>query len=170
VSETAIIVPVPQAEAATFRLRRQYTRDGGAGMPAHVTLLYPFVDTSLLVGCLDEIESVLEPFPAFDFELGRVDRFANEPGTLFLAPEPASPFLDLTVELTGAFPSHPPYGGEHATIVPHLTVAHGDRVLLDSLEPEVQPHLPIAARATEVWLMAETVNGRWEQRFVFALK
>jgi 2'-5' RNA ligase len=170
VSETAIVVPVLKAEPATSYVRRQYTRDGAAGMPPHVTLLYPFVDDSLLVGHLAEVESVLEPFRAFDFELRRFDRFDDEPGTLFLAPEPTRSFLDLIAELSAAFPAHPPYGGEHATIVPHLTVAHGNRLLLDSLEAEVQPQLPIRARATEVWLMAETVDGRWEQRFAVALE
>jgi 2'-5' RNA ligase len=169
VSETAIVVPVLQAEIATSHVRRQYTPDGAAGMPPHVTLLYPFVDDSLLDRYLVEVEAALEPFRAFDFELRRFDRFEGEPGTLFLAPEPERPFLDLIAVLTAAFPAHPPYGGEHATIVPHLTVAHGNRLLLDSLESEVQAQLPIRALVTEVWLMAERVDGRWEQRFAVAL-
>ncbi|NIQ97618.1 MAG: 2'-5' RNA ligase family protein, partial [Desulfuromonadales bacterium] len=42
---------------------------------------------------------------------------------LYLGPEPDWPFRDLTVAIWKRFPDHPPYGGRHRDIVPHLSVA-----------------------------------------------
>ena len=42
-SESAVIVPVPEAEPAVGGLRAALDRAAVWGVPAHVTLLYPFV-------------------------------------------------------------------------------------------------------------------------------
>ena len=42
-AETAIIIPVPEAEAAVGQLRARYDRAAGLGAPPHITLLYPFL-------------------------------------------------------------------------------------------------------------------------------
>ena len=41
--ESAILVPVPGAEPVAGRLRARFDRSAGRGIPAHVTVLYPFV-------------------------------------------------------------------------------------------------------------------------------
>ena len=46
VAETAIVVLVPEAEPLVGEHRRRHTAEGARGMGAHVTLLYPFRDTS----------------------------------------------------------------------------------------------------------------------------
>jgi hypothetical protein len=40
--ESALVVLVPEAEAATKPFRDQYDPAAAAGVPAHITLLYPF--------------------------------------------------------------------------------------------------------------------------------
>ena len=40
---TAIVVPVPEAEAVVGDWRRLHTPSGAEGVPAHVTLLAPFI-------------------------------------------------------------------------------------------------------------------------------
>ena len=49
---------------------------------------------------------------------------------MYLAPDPAAPFSALTDGIFRAFPDYPPFEGKFDTVVPHVTVAHGDEPLL----------------------------------------
>jgi 2'-5' RNA ligase len=150
---TALVVAVPEAEASVGALRLQYDRWAARGVPAHVTILSPFLSDEEL----DEValEAAFASHHAFDFELARVDRFGDD--VTYLAPVPDAPFRALTAAVWRRWPSHPPYGGEHLDPVPHLTVAE------TKLEvPDVEAALPIAARAREVLLLVETEpDGAW---------
>jgi hypothetical protein len=76
----------------------------------------------------------------------------------------------MTEALVSAFPEHPPYGGAHLQIVPHLTVATRlGRERLAAIEAEVAAALPITARPSEAWLM-EYAGQAWRlcNRFAFA--
>src|SRR5919204_2139651 len=113
---SAIVVPVPEAEAATELWRRQYTQDGADDMSPHVTLLYPFLDDSLLVaGQVRTLRNTLADFQPFDFVLTEFAEFpasATTARVLYLAPEPPEPFREMTNAISAAFPDYPPYGGE----------------------------------------------------------
>jgi 2'-5' RNA ligase len=170
VAETAIIVPVPEAEPAVGLWRRRYTPSGAAGMPAHVTLLVPFTDSNALdADRIREVGEVMVRFEAVELSLGATAYFDGPPTVLYLEPEPAAPFQAMTDALVRAFPEHPPYGGAHGRIVPHLTVATRlDRGRLAAIAAEVAAVLPITARAGEAWLM-EFADGVWRLRNRFAL-
>lgn len=170
-AETAIIVPLHEAEPAIDLIRRAHTRSGADGMPAHITLLYPFTDSDLLVaGRVREVREIFEAFPQFDVKLVGLRYFDDaQPRTLYLAPNPPEPFLDLTQQLTDKFPEHQPYGGKHATVIPHVTVAVAEDETLAELEAQISETLPIAARATEGWLMQRNAGGVWEIRHRFQL-
>ena len=157
-AETAIVVLVPEARAAADRWRRAHTADGAAGMPPHVTLLYPFVDDAVLGEPeLEAVRAVVSAHAAFDFTLARLDAF---PGVLYLAPEPDGPFRELTAALARAFPEHPPYGGAFDDVVPHLTLAEDAAAPLEEIRVDVAGALPIAARAGEAAVM-RLVDDRW---------
>ncbi len=152
-SASTLIVPVPAAD----HLLHGSARD--AGMPAHVTLLYPFLDAAKID---DDVEAELELLFAgervFDFELAEIGRF---PGIVYVSPRPSSPFVALIELLTRRWPDHPPYGGSFKEIVPHLTVAHGAQI------PDgLSARLPIAVRAEEAWLVTRA-GGRWVRRASF---
>ena len=69
------------------------------------------------------------------------------------------------------FPDYPPFEGKFDTIVPHVTVAHGDEPLLCEIEVELRIALPgagLPARCEELVLI-ENSSGRWEQMDVFPL-
>ncbi len=105
---------------------------------------------------------------AFDFELAGVHRF--QPDVLYLAPRPDHPFRQLTQLLVGRYPQTPPYGGAFETVVPHLTVAQGaEPPVLDAITSVLEPALPIAARAKEIWLMQSGDDGYWRFRTSFPL-
>jgi hypothetical protein len=171
VAETAIIVPVPEAEAVVGGWRRRYTPSGADGMPAHITLLVPFTDSAVLdADRVGDVARVLGRFAPPAFALVAAAYFDGPPTVLYLAPDPAQPFRALTEALVRAFPEHPSYGGAKAEIVPHLTVATRlERERLAAIEAEVAAALPITARAAEAWLM-EHADGAWRlrARFPFA--
>jgi 2'-5' RNA ligase len=162
---SAIVVPVPEAAPVVdgWRERTLLTKPS-TGVPAHVTLDFPFVPaaelTEELVDGLRELFAAVEPF---EFELRRTGRF---PHTLYLAPEPAEPFVALVDRLRTAYPDFPPYGGRYEGVVPHLTVAEGEDAVLDEAEADVLRSLPLSAVAREALLLEETEPqwARWETR------
>lgn len=164
---TAIVVPVPEPEPATELWRRQYTRDGADGMPAHVTLLYPFIDDSLLVaGQVRRLRNILAGFQPFDFVLAEFAEFpasATSARVLYLAPEPPDPFREMTHAISAAFPDYRPYGGEFATVVPHLTIAEYDDAPVEEIRADVAKSLPVRARAAEAHVMRLGADG-WQTR------
>ncbi|MGZ4333850.1 MAG: 2'-5' RNA ligase family protein [Gaiellaceae bacterium] len=142
---TALIVPVPEAD--------DYYQ-GMPGVPAHVTVLFPFVDGN----DVDEtaVQELLSRFEAFDFELDRIERFDN--GLPWLHPEPSAPFEELTAAVWERWPDHPPYEGEHEVVIPHVTITRGD------------VPVPFACQADEVRLIEEGADGTWTTRRSFALR
>lgn len=164
---TALIVPVPGAASAVDGWRERTCADRpSAGVPPHVTLLFPFVPAAEIDDRLvDDLRALFAGHDPFSFELRAPRRF---PGALYLAPEPAEPFLALIHAAARRFPDFPPYAGEIplASIVPHVTVAHGESELLDEAEAGVRPSLPIPAFAREVVLLEELEpdRGRWRAR------
>ena len=72
----------------------------------------------------------------------------------------------MTEAIVRQFPDYPPYGGAFDTIVPHLTVAHGNDLVLNAAEADVQRILPIKSMAREALLLEEVEAdwGRWEVR------
>jgi hypothetical protein len=170
--ETAIVIVVPEAEKVVGEWRRRYTPDGADGMPAHVTLLYPFADTSQYVAGMDDLaESAFEEVGPIRFSLSSTEYFYGSTNTLYLAPDPSAPFAAVTEALAAAFPEYPPYGGAFSAIVPHVSVAHHERVsVLAEIEEQLKPALPIVGFASEAQLMehAPAPDG-WRLRRSFAL-
>jgi hypothetical protein len=156
---TALIVAVPQAESAVGALRLEHDSSAALGVPAHVTILFPFLPPERI----DEeaLRVLFASRPAFAFELDRVERF--DEGPVWLHPEPSEPFSALTRLVWGVWPDHPPYEGVHDTVIPHLTVSE------DPIDVDVA--LPIGARATHVTLIEEDEpGGRWATRLEIALR
>jgi hypothetical protein len=140
-----------------------YTTDGADGMPAHVTLIYPFVDDGRLVaGDVSELRAVLSRFSPFDVCYATFGRFDGPSPVLYLEPDPAHPFAEIIGAIAERFPEHPPFGGEFDTVVPHLTVVETDDMeVLRDAEQDVSQYLPIATRATEVCLMEHRSGDGW---------
>jgi 2'-5' RNA ligase len=163
VSETAVVVLFPELESLIGELRRRHTHDGAHEMPPHVTLIYPFADSSEVGSHLETLERELGSFAPFEVAFGKLARF---PEVLYVQPEPPKPFVEMTEALTGAFPEFPPYGGAFHEVVPHVTVAQGEEALLDRIEAALQ--VEAAARVERVWLVEDTAEG-WRRHTAFPL-
>lgn len=172
-TESALIIAVPEAEPLVKRLRDQFDPSAAMGVPAHITILYPFMPPNeISPEVLAELREFFAQFAAFEFALPETRHF---PSVLYLAPLPAEPFKALTRAVVDRYPDYPPYGGEFALadLTPHLTIA--DRLTaeqLDEFEREFQnqhgAQLPVKAKASEV-LLIENSSGRWKTRQAFAL-
>ena len=140
-------------------------------MPAHITVLYPFIPNAAtnadVTGTLTDL---FASQAQFGYSLTQVRLFPDT--AVYLAPEPAAPFIDLTRAVVGCYADYPPYRGIHDSIVPHLTVAQATRVALqaiaDTFAARVVTELPIAASADAVALF-EKADGRWRHCRAFAL-
>jgi GrpB-like predicted nucleotidyltransferase (UPF0157 family)/2'-5' RNA ligase len=128
------------------------------GVPAHVTVLYPFVEPAQVdEGLITALAAAIEPVRAFELQFARTAWFGEE--VLWLDPEPAQPFRDLTTAVWRAFPHQPPYAGAHDDVVPHLTIAERRRGTVTAMreaEQAIQQGLPLAARVEHVLLIAGT--------------
>jgi 2'-5' RNA ligase len=162
---STVIIPVSGAADAVDRWREETCNDKpSVGVPAHITLVFPFVPaTQLDQHVIASLAEIIGEIGAFEFALRRSARF---PGTLYLAPEPTSPFIRLTEAIVRRFPQHPPYEGAFDSVVPHLTVAHGDAPLVAEAEAEVERFLPITSIAHEALLLEEVTAdwGCWQVR------
>jgi 2'-5' RNA ligase len=171
-SASALVVLAPEAEGLVKPFRDRYDPSAAAGMPAHITLLYPFrspAEPSAQV--LENLQDCFARFAPFAFSLAAIRRFPSE--VLYLAPEPDAPFRQLTTAICARFPDTPPYGGKFADVIPHLTVAQvQDEQDLDRITRDftlaASGMLPIAASAADVALM-DNRTGRWQVRHVCAL-
>jgi 2'-5' RNA ligase len=162
---SALVVPVPDAEPYVGDYRARHDPNVKCGLPAHITVLYPFLPASRLEsGVLDALAATLARCAPFDFALSRVGHFD---GVHYLAPTPTAPFVALTTSVCERWPDHPPYRGIHAAIVPHMTVAQGP--CPPSFETDLAPVLPIGSRATEVWLLTRPAGSRWTLHSRFPL-
>jgi 2'-5' RNA ligase len=96
VAASAIVVPFAGLEPANGRWRQALTTDGADSMPAHVTLIYPFVaDVRLRDDVIAALRVVLVTFSPFDVRFEAFARLEADPPVLYLEPDPAQPFLDL---------------------------------------------------------------------------
>jgi hypothetical protein len=154
--------------------RERFDPSASGGLPAHVTILYPFAPPpDIHDETLRALTGLFAGFEGFDYTLMRTARFPQ--GVLYLEPEPAGPFVELVEAVWHLFPEHPPFEGAFDTVIPHVTVVDcpasdlcddAGTTLADA-ERAVTPALPIRARAGEVWLM--TKKERWTRARRFPL-
>ena len=169
--QSTLFVPVPEAEPWVKDLRERYDPTAAAGVPAHITVLFPFISPDLITdNALARATEVFQRFQPFEFSLEQVGRF---PESLYLVPEPAEPFILLTEAIAREFPEYPPYSGKFTEIVPHLTVANRSAELSDIAEAEILGIMedlgPIHAVGNVVELY-ENSTGHWRWARSFPLE
>jgi 2'-5' RNA ligase len=171
---SALVVVASEAEPVVGPCRDRHDRVSvERGIPPHLTILFPFVPANDLDGeALGTLQRAFAPVPRYGYELARVESF---PDAVWLAPEPAEPFLELIGKARDAYPELTPYGDSSLEPVPHCTIAAVDdsaRVdeLLRELRAELEPQLPIRCHATELALLAEQPDGTWQTHATFPLE
>jgi hypothetical protein len=169
-SQSGLIVEIPEAEPVVRQYRERLDAGAALGVPAHVTVLFPFMPPPEIdAAVLTRLSALFAAVPGFDFRLSRTDWFDD--AVLWLAPDDPGPFRALTRRVFAAFPAYPPYGGEFDGSVPHLTVGHGHpRGDLRAVEEPVRARLPVAGHARTVSLLTEqSAGGQWTRAASFPL-
>jgi 2'-5' RNA ligase len=162
--ESALLVAIPEAELVIGQLRLRHDPAAAKGVPAHVTILYPFAPASELTD--DVRRAVADLFrsrPPFEYRFEHVARFDD--GTVYLAPDTPESFRGLTDAAASRWPGFPPYGGVFDDVIPHLTVGHRLGNDADEVQEAAAEALraqgPVTGRATEVVLMVAGSGGQW---------
>jgi hypothetical protein len=158
VPESGIVVPVPLAEPVVGPWRAAWDSAADLGVPAHVTLLFPFLPPPVPEAAVAALRSLLATVAPWEAVFGSVRRFPGP--VLYLAPADPAPFAALTERLVQRWPDCPPYGGAYDEVIPHLTVCEGaPEDVCAAASSALLPLLPLAAPVTEAWLMQQSEPG-----------
>lgn len=152
---TSLIAPVPEAGPAVDRWRNRHDPWARRGVPAHVTLLGPFLPPHRLGDeVLAELAHVAGAWPEPRAELARVEQL---PGAISLLPDDPEPFRRLTDDLLACWPELAPDARTGRARPHHLTVAcSDDAALLEEIRADLEPRLPIPVRLHEAHVI------RWD--------
>ena len=123
--ETALlIIPPPPVQAFCYPWREQYDQESFGRVPAHITLLYPFVPPEIVDEAVTQLEQICADTLAFEIVLSKYDKFE---GALILEPENPEPITNLFNKLAKAFPEYAVHEGKQGGgLHPHLTLAQSD--------------------------------------------
>ncbi|MEU7385069.1 MULTISPECIES: 2'-5' RNA ligase family protein [unclassified Streptomyces] len=171
-TRTAIIVPVSEAEVVVGPYRRVLDHTASWPVPAHVTVLYPFVAPDRITeSVIDDVRACLVTVPTFTCMFSHVGWFGQD--VVWLAPDPDASFRALTEVVVRRFPECLPYRGAHPDPTPHLTVGSTRLADLDGMQraaTDLRAKLPIHARIDCVRLIAGAdTPGSWRTVSEFAL-
>lgn len=158
VSAVVVRVSLP---AAIERLRRRYDGNAAHGVPAHVTLLFPFLPVSELADTTrSALAEIARDVPPFDVRFGIIGRF---PDVVYLVPEPSVPFASLTMSIAGRFPGFPPYAGAFQELVPHLTLADAREAPFEAIAASAARSLPFTRHVDAIEVLAQRLSGPWQR-------
>jgi hypothetical protein len=161
-NESAIVVPIAEVESIVGKLRLEYDESASLGVPAHVTLLYPFHPPQAAIGQVEALREFFNSIASFQFCFTEVRRF---PATAYLHPDNSERFIQIIHALLTRWPGYQPYAGLFPGIVPHLTVAHNvAKEIMDAVENSIRHYLPIRCVAREAWLLVSDQTGFWSKR------
>lgn len=166
------MLPIPEAEDLVGPFRVQWDPSAALGVPAHITLLYPFLPPAEIDAQeIERLEELFAQVPGFPLQFNESRRW---PDVLYLHPSPPELVRALMERLFAAYPQLPPYGGQVAEPTPHLTIAQApDASVLEDIsqqfERAARGRLPIRAEVREASLM-QLRNGHWETTDHFPLK
>lgn len=159
--ESAVVVRVPALDHTIASLRKRFDLPRKPnGIAPHITAVVPFLPQAELSEdrALPALRDVCLECEPLDVVFAQTERF---PRVLYLAPQPAEPFIALTRALMARWPAIEPYAGEHRQIVPHLTVTTSRPTsVFDIVDQALAPMLPLRAHLDAAQLYFFD-GGRW---------
>ncbi len=158
-TRSMIVALVADAEPLVGAHRDRLDPTTRTGLGAHVTLVYPFVEPARITDAtVDDLRAAVAPVAPFTCTFPGLRWFSDR--VLWLAPEPAAPFVEIAERITRDVPDCPP---PQRALVPHLTVGlrrHASTPALRAAEQELGPALPLVTRIAAVQLMVRAAT--WE--------
>lgn len=165
---SGLIITIPEAEPFVSSWRARYDPNARDGVPAHVTVLFPFKPYDAIDATdMRALGAIFSAQPSFELTLFEIGRF---PGVLWLAPRPSDPVNGLASALGKLFPDFPPYQGAFDNVIPHLTVALAEESVLDEIEADLRGRLAAPIRSCVRQCSLYSRDGDvWRHRTDFAL-
>ena len=165
-----IMVRVPEVEPQVARLRARFDPSAKRGLGAHVTVLHSNLSSDRIDPiALEQIAATVSSMAPFDYQITRVARF---PGTLYLAAEPAAPFVHLRNRLAAALRLDTPEQQGEEPLIPHVSVVrksvNDDREVAAELTTMLERHGPILCECRQIVLL-ENSSSLWRPVQEFAL-
>lgn len=162
-SRTLLALLVPDAEPLVGDLRARLDPSARLGLGAHITLVYPFLDSMAITDdVVERLRHVARQHAPVSFVLDEVGTF---PSTVWLAPRPADALVSLSAALESAFPDRPTTGRVFERFVPHLSVARnirGDRdAVVATLEDRLRSVRGVVCACANIHVMKRTDEG-WQ--------
>ena len=159
-SERSAVIVRARLPAALERVRRDEAWRSQPGLPAHATLLYPFVAPERLDAAVRrDLAAVAARHGPFPYRLTGPQRW---PGVVYAAVDPPEPFVALQASLGAAFPDFPIYGPDaRFTYVPHVTIVEGGAGDGARLASATRGRLSLSARATHLEVIVRVAGLGW---------
>jgi 2'-5' RNA ligase len=155
---SALIVPI-ELTAPLAAIRARYDGTPSPGLPAHVTILFPFVPVGNVdpsVGAaLFELAAAREPFQA------RFDQVQQRDAMIWLLPAQQEPFVALTAAVVGRWPTYQPYAGAFDTLIAHLTLVESGSDAIARATSAALEQGPFEVPVEELQLIGEVGSGGW---------
>lgn len=168
--QSALIVEVPWSESVVGPWRRDHDPNSHRGVPAHITILFPFRAPDALdddvIGTLTAIATTIR---TCDLSLVEVDSF---PDAVWLRPDPDDHLHTLGAAVWSTFPDCPPHGGRFPALRPHVTIGQSpdpDQVeaLRARAATELAATLPVSGPIEGLSLFVSDESGEWSRRRMF---
>jgi 2'-5' RNA ligase len=160
-SDRSAVIIRARLPAALERLRRRSVDDALEGVPAHLTMLYPFVEPARLTyDVRRRLMAVAGATRPFEYELAGA---ATWPDTIYVEVKSVGPFVALQRRLAASFPGFPIYGTDPGfEFVPHVTIAEGPPIGDPAtLGDRGWRSLPRPASATSIEVIARPTDAPW---------
>lgn len=168
---TGLVLVLGDALPALAAARRALAPELCArGIPLHLTVLYPFAPAAEVDRALPRLEAVLARHAPLVVELTGVEVW---PGTVFADVASSTPLLVLLEDVLSTFPEHPPYGGAHHHVHPHVTLAipaEGEEAAVaERARSLLGDALPTSVGVDGIALIEEREPERWRVREILPL-
>jgi 2'-5' RNA ligase len=158
----AIELPAPLAA-----VRTRFGAMTSPGLPAHVTILFPFIPVDNLdpsVGAaVAELAAEREPFRA------RFEQVLHQDSMVWLVPGQQEPFLELTTAVVARWPAYLPYGGAYDSLIAHLTLVESSNDAIARATSAALGQGPFEVLVEELQLIGEVESGGWRELGRFRL-
>lgn len=119
---TSVTITTPFAvQSVAVPLLRQHAYDLPRRLPAHISVLYPFVEPDDLDSACATLRRLCADVPPFPLTVAGYGEF---PGVLYLGVQPSPPLEALIRRVQSTFPDCVPYSGMFGDdpVPPHVTV------------------------------------------------
>lgn len=120
---TAVVIIAPHpVQRLAVPLMRRYSFENMLRVPAHITVLFPFVPLEALDDAARRLRGLCADEPPFDVTL---EGYGHFPTVAYLKPANPQPIKALFRKIHAEYPDYPPYRGTFGNddITPHMTVA-----------------------------------------------